>query len=236
MATKTISELTAAGALTGDELVEVSQLSSTVTITAATINAQASDNSFNDSANGFVAAGFAEGDRVKVTGFTGDTANNLFTGMITALTAGKMTIGGSDGNVIVDDTAGESVTITKWESHRATAQEIADLGGGGSGGPVPSSTQAGTSYTAVLADANTYILFTSSTAVAFTIPPNASEAFPIDTVISFEQNGTGPVTLTPGSGVTLNSRGAALITAGQYAVGSIKKVAADTWTVIGDMA
>lgn len=121
-----ITGLAAAGALTGDELLEVSQLSTTVTISAATISAQASDNSFNDSGSGFVATGFAVGDRVKVAGFTGDVANNLLVGVITALTAGKMTIGGTDGDVIVDDAAGETVTISKWESRRLG---VAGLGG-----------------------------------------------------------------------------------------------------------
>jgi phage-related tail fiber protein len=38
-----------------------------------------------------------------------------------------MTIGGADGDVIVDDAAGETVTISKWITRRTTAQEIADL-------------------------------------------------------------------------------------------------------------
>lgn len=115
-----ITALPAAGSLTGDELFEISQRSSTVTITAATISAAAADNSFNDSTSGFVAAGFNVGDRVNVSGFTGDLANNLLVATITALTAAKMTIGGADGDVIVDDPDGESVTISKWESRRAT--------------------------------------------------------------------------------------------------------------------
>lgn len=125
MAIKSISQLDAAGTLTGDEMLQVSQLSTTVTITAATISALASDNSYNDSGDGFIAAGFAVGDRVKVTGFTGDTDNNIDVGVITALTAGKMTIGGTDGDVIVDDAAGESVTITKYTSRRITLDELA---------------------------------------------------------------------------------------------------------------
>lgn len=98
------------------------------------------------------------------------------------------------------------------------------------------STQSGTSYTAVLGDAGAYIQFTNVAAVAFTIPPNSSVAFTVGTVITVEQNGAGTVTLTPGSGVTLNSRGALLGTAGQYAVAQVKKVATDVWTVIGDVA
>lgn len=127
MTTKRISELTAAGTLLGTELLELSQLSTTVTISAGTISAAAADNSYNDSGNGFVTAGFAVGDRVKVTGFTGNTANNIAVGAITALTAGKMTIGGTDGDVIVDDAAGETVVISKWVSRRATLTDLAAL-------------------------------------------------------------------------------------------------------------
>lgn len=125
MAYSTISSLLAATSLSGSELLEVSQLSGTVTISAATISALASDNSFNDSGNGFVTAGFAVGDRVKVTGFTGNVANNIFVGKVTGLAAGKMTIGGSEGDVIVDDAAGETVTITKWLTRRTTAADVA---------------------------------------------------------------------------------------------------------------
>lgn len=131
-----ISQLAAASSLDGEEAMEVSKLSATVTITATTISAQASDNSYNDSANGFITAGFANGDQVKVVGFTGNVANNIYTGTITALTAGKMTIGGTDGDVIVDDAAGESVTITKWETKRTTTQDVADLAGAGGGSAI----------------------------------------------------------------------------------------------------
>lgn len=122
--TKKISQL-AAASIVGTELVEVSKLSAAVTIAAATISAQASDNSFNDSGSGFLAAGFAIGDQVKVSGFTGNVANNIFSARVTAAAAGKLTIGGTDGDVIVDDAAGETVTITKWESKRATASDLA---------------------------------------------------------------------------------------------------------------
>lgn len=129
-----ISQMVVAGALDGTEPVEVAQLSPSVTITATTISAAAADNSYNDSGSGFVAAGFAVLDQVKVIGFTGNVANNIYTGQITALTTAKMTIGGTDGDVIVDDAAGESVTITKWLTRRTTAAQIAALGMGTSFG------------------------------------------------------------------------------------------------------
>lgn len=105
---------------------------------------------------------------------------------------------------------------------------------GGLGSPV--TTQSGTSYTAVLGDANTYIQFTNGSPITFTIPLNSSVAFPVGTVIEIEQNGAGALTVAPVSGsVTINSRGADLVLAGQYAVAALKKVATDTWTLTGDL-
>ena len=111
--------------LTGDELLEISRLSATVTMTDTTISAVADSNggSYLDSGSGFVTAGFDVGDSVRVEGFTSD-ANNIFTGRITALDAGEMTIGGADGDGIVNEAAGDSVTITKWETRRIDAAEL----------------------------------------------------------------------------------------------------------------
>lgn len=121
---KSFTEFPAVSSLVAADVALVSKLSATVTITAATLSALASDNSFNDSGSGFVTAGFVAGDKVNVSGFTGNAANNIFQCVITALTAGKMTIGGTDGDVIVDDAAGESVTISKWETHRCVISDI----------------------------------------------------------------------------------------------------------------
>lgn len=127
----------------------------------------------------------------------------------TALAAGE-------GVAITVDDAGDTITI---KLKGATTKQ-----------------ETGTSYTGVLADANKYIQFTNGSAIAFTIPPNSSVAYPVDTVIAIEQNGAGVVTFTAGVGVTLHSRGGLLATAGQYAVAQAKKVATDTWTIIGDVA
>lgn len=83
------------------------------TITATTISAAAADDSFNDSGNGFVAAGFKVGQMIVVSGFTGDVANNR-TYKIATVAAGKITVTLPDGSAaanIVDDAAAESVTI-----------------------------------------------------------------------------------------------------------------------------
>lgn len=122
MAAKRPQQRAAAGTLDGTEIVEIVQRSATVTITDTTISAAASDNSFNDSGNGFLAAGFAAGDGVQSQGFTGDTANNSDLPVIVSVTAGKMIVSGL---TLVDDAAGESVTLTKLETKRSTVAAIA---------------------------------------------------------------------------------------------------------------
>lgn len=139
MALKRISDLQSSTALVGDELVELSQVSTTVTITSTAISALAVDNSFNDSAAGFLAAGFSVGDRVRVIGFS-TAANNLVAGTITALTADKLTIGGVEGDAIVNESSGQSVTISKWTSVKALLSEI---GIGGSSLPTYGAGDAG---------------------------------------------------------------------------------------------
>lgn len=88
------------------------------TKTATTLSAAAADDSFNDSGSGFVTAGFAVGDLITVSGFTGDPANNAEF-RIASVAAGKITVtlpNGDPASVIVDDAAGESVTIQTTET------------------------------------------------------------------------------------------------------------------------
>lgn len=229
MAQKRISDLDPATALGGAELVEISQLSDTVTITATTLSALASDNSFNDSATGFVTAGFQVGDRVNVVGFTGNVANNLFVGIVTALTAGKMTIGGTDGDVIVDDAAGESVTITKWTSRRATAQDLADLAGAG---PSVVQTEAA-DYTVDPDDVGHYIRLTNIATKDVTVDPEATTALPDDGEWHFRNVGAGDATFVEGSGVTITPPNGGTLAVPQNGTVTLKRVAADEFDLLG---
>lgn len=117
--------MTAADSLDGTEWVEIAQLSDLVTITANTISVNGGTNSFLDSGNGFVAAGFAEGDNINVVNAS-NSGNNIFTGIITAMGAGSLQIGGTDGDSLVDESAGASITIAKWTTRRV---QSADIGG-----------------------------------------------------------------------------------------------------------
>jgi hypothetical protein len=97
------------------------------------------------------------------------------------------------------------------------------------------STQTGTAYTAVLGDKNSYIRFTNGAAINFTIPANATVAFPIGTTITICQAGAGSLSVVAAGGVTINSRGPDLTLAGQFASATLVKVATDTWDFDGDL-
>jgi len=233
MATKRISELSQSGSLSGNELVEVSQLSSTITITASTISALASDNSYNDSGAGFVAAGFAVGDRIKVSGFTGDTANNIFVGAVTAVTTEKLTVAGADGDVIVDDAAGESVTIAKWTSRRATAQEVADLATGGSGGPSAVATVSAANTNLLNTDESKYLRFTNTAAKTLTVRPEATEALDEDGEWHVRNVGTNDLTIVEGSGVTITPPNGGTLVIPVGGTATLKRVAEDEFDLFG---
>lgn len=97
-------------------------------------------------------------------------------------------------------------------------------------------TETGTTRTLALADAEAYIRTTNGTAVTVTIPPNADVAFGISASVAFEQAGAGAITFVAGAGVTLNVAAThTLVTNGQFAVAEIKQVAADEWTLFGNL-
>jgi hypothetical protein len=101
--------------------------------------------------------------------------------------------------------------------------------------------QTGTTYTFVLADQGKYITASNASAQTYSIPTNASVAFPIGTNIDLIQIGAGQVTVsaaTPGTTTVLSTGATA---AGpkarvQYSALTCKKVATDTWHIIGDIA
>lgn len=230
MAAKTISELSAASPLEGAELLEVSQLDATITITGTTISALASDNSFNDSANGFVTAGFDIGQRVRVQGFTGNVANNIFVGVITALTAGKMTIGGTDGDVIVDDAAGESVTISKWSSARVDIMDILALAPPTS---APVATETGTAANLLAANAGTYTRWTNTAAKTLTVQPDSTEAQEVNSEWHIRNAGAADLTLVEGSGVTINVPNGGTLAVPEGGTVTLKCVDTDEYDLLG---
>jgi hypothetical protein len=115
---------------------------------------------------------------------------------------------------------------------------------GGSVSPTTALTidaKTGTTYTFVLTDANNELITASNaSAQTYSIPTNASVAFPIGAQINIIQIGAGQVTInavTSGTTTVLSSGATAaspkLRT--QYSAATLVKVATDAWYVIGDV-
>lgn len=153
---------------------------------------------------------------------------------------------GTNGKVLVADSA--EASGVKWAD--PTTADITGvaagtgLTGGGTSGdvtlavdPAYLATQSintqTASYTLVLADAGKAVEMNVGSANNLTVPPNSSVAFPIGTVITVSQIGSGQTTLVAGAGVTLLSNGSKLKLTGQYAEASLRKRATDTWIVSG---
>jgi len=96
-------------------------------------------------------------------------------------------------------------------------------------------TQSGTAVTAALTQVGKLISFTSGTAVAFTIPANATVAFAVGDQINILQAGTATVTITPAATVTVRSSGAKLKTNDQYSLATCIKIDTNEWVAVGNL-
>lgn len=101
--------------------------------------------------------------------------------------------------------------------------------------------QTGTTYTFALTDSNnTLVTASNASAQTYSIPTNASVAFPIGSQINIIAIGAGQVTINAvTSGTTTVSSNGATATAPklrvQYSSATLIKVATDTWYVVGDI-
>ena len=95
--------------------------------------------------------------------------------------------------------------------------------------------ETGTTYAPVLSDHRKYITLTNASAIAVTIPANASVAFPVGTEIHFEQGGAGAVTIGITSDTLDVNANFTKVLNGQYASCTIIKKTATTWTILGNL-
>ena len=98
---------------------------------------------------------------------------------------------------------------------------------------VPITSQSGTAYTLALTDAGTLIESTNASPVVFTIPTNASVAFPIGTQIVCMQAAAGPLTIAYANPPLLDGVSAVNALWGTVV---LTKVATDTWVGVGAAA
>ena len=101
--------------------------------------------------------------------------------------------------------------------------------------------QTGTTYTFVLADNGKLVTASNAATQTYSIPTNASVAFPTGTQINIVQLGAGQVTINAvTSGTTTISSTGATATApklrAQYSAATCIKTGTDTWVVVGDIA
>jgi hypothetical protein len=102
-------------------------------------------------------------------------------------------------------------------------------------------TQAGTAYTAVLADAGKVIESNNASAMTVTIPPNSSVAYPVGSRLRGTRLGAGTLTIVQGAGVVLRNRIEAAGTTNrtvpaQYGMWEAYKRGTDEWVLTGDIA
>jgi hypothetical protein len=94
-----------------------------------------------------------------------------------------------------------------------------------------------TAYTFVLSDAGKMVRGNNASAMAWTIPPNSSVAFPVGTAITVRNVGAGTITLTRGSGVTQYLAGGSTskdVALTQWGLATLIQEAANSWVVAGN--
>lgn len=149
---------------------------------------------------------------------------------VSSANTGRLSVADGTGNAVLD-----VVSSPKLQ----TARNINNIAFDGTANILLNSTynnQTGTTYTFALADNQKVVTATSASAQTYTVPTNASVAFPIGTRIDVIQLGAGKVTIAPVSGtVTINSYNGNKSIAGQYVGVTLLKTDTNTWLLIGNL-
>ena len=193
------------------------------------------------SANPTLAAGEwgYETDTGKVKIGNGSTVwNSLsYTGVgdIEGVTAGTgISGGGTSGTVTVsiDTSVTADLTTAQTLTNKTLTAPVINLG---------FNAQTGTTYTFALTDNGKLVTASNASAQTYSIPTNATTAFPTGTQINIIQIGAGQVTIqAASSGTTTVSSVGATATAPklrvQYSSATLIKANTDLWYVVGDIA
>ena len=161
------------------------------------------------------------------------TTNIPESGDISSVTAGTgLSGGGSSGAVTLSINTAVTADLTTAQTltNKTLTSPLINLG---------INAQTGTTYTTVLADNGKLTTLTNASAIAVTIPPNSSVAYPVGAQINMAQLGAGQVTVSGGSGVTIVSTGAtasAPKARAQYSTLTAVQTSTDNWLIMGDIS
>jgi hypothetical protein len=161
------------------------------------------------------------------------TTNIPESGDISAVVAGTgLSGGGSSGSVTlsIDTAVTVDLTTAQTLTNKTLTSPLINLG---------INAQTGTTYTTVLADNGKLTTLTNASAIAVTIPPNSSVAYPVGAQINMAQLGAGQVTVSGGVGVTVVSTGATASAPKarvQYSTLTAVQTSTDNWLIMGDIS
>jgi hypothetical protein len=171
------------------------------------------------------------------------TTNIPESGDISSVTAGTgLSGGGSSGAVTLSINTAVTADLTTAQTltnKTLTSPTINTPSITGGSWNIGINAQTGTTYTTVLADNGKLTTLTNASAIAVTIPPNSSVAYPVGAQINMAQLGAGQVTVSGGSGVTIVSTGAtstAPKARAQYSTLTAVQTSTDNWLVMGDIS
>lgn len=156
-------------------------------------------------------------------------------GDITGVTAGTgLSGGGTSGTVTVsiDTSVTADLSTAQTLTNKTLTAPVINLA---------LNAQTGTTYTFALTDNGKLVTASNASAQTYSIPTNATTAFPIGTQINIIQIGAGQVTIqAASSGTTTVASTGATATApklrAQYSTATLIKASTDLWYVIGDIA
>ena len=181
-----------------------------------------------------------ETDTNKIKCGTGSTAWNSLAylnndGDITGVTAGTgISGGGTSGTVTVsiDTSVTADLSTAQTLTNKTLTAPVINLA---------LNAQTGTTYTFALSDNGKLVTASNASAQTYSIPTNATTAFPTGTQINIIQIGAGQVTIqAASSGTTTVSSTGATATApklrAQYSAATLIKASTDLWYVTGDIA
>ncbi len=181
-----------------------------------------------------------ETDTLKLKCGNGSTAWNslAYTGSegdITGVTAGTgISGGGTSGTVTVsiDTSVTADLSTAQTLTNKTLTAPVINLA---------LNAQTGTTYTFVLGDNGKLVTASNASAQTYSIPTNATTAFPVGTQINIIQIGAGQVTIqAASSGTTTVASTGATATApklrAQYSTATLIKASTDLWYVAGDIS